>query len=124
MMFITPGAAVPYLKSGQLKAVAVTSRERSRFFPDVPTVVELGFPSVEEVGWFGVFAPAGTPPAVVQTLSRQFARAMAKPDVRAKLEGMYLEQAQDTSSQAFGTWVKAEVAKWADVVQKLGVTAE
>lgn len=124
MMFITPGAAVPYLKSGQLKAIAATSRERSRFFPDVPTVIELGFPSVEEVGWFGVFAPAGTPPAVVQTLSRQFSRAMAKPEVRAKLEAMYLEPAQDTSSQAFGNWVKAEVSKWADVVQKLGVTAD
>lgn len=124
MMFITPGAAVPFLKSGQLRAIAVTSRDRSRFFPDVPSVVELGFPSVEEVGWFGVFAPAGTPTPVVQALSAQFNRAMAKPEVRVKLEAMYLEPATDTSPEAFARWVRSEVAKWADTVQKLGVSAE
>lgn len=124
MMFVTPGAAVPFLKSGQLKAIAITSGERSRFFPDVPTVTELGFPSLEQTVWFGVFAPAGTPGAVVQTLSTQIGRAIAKPQVRAKLEAMYLEQAADSSSHAFTSFVKSEVTKWADMVQKLGVTAE
>lgn len=124
MMFTVPGAAVPYLKSGQIKALAVTSRERSRFFPDVPTVVELGFPLVEEVGWFGVFAPAGTPDTVVQALSAQFGRAIAKPEIRAKLEAMYLEPASDTSARAFAAFVRSEYGKWTDVVQKLGVTAE
>ncbi|WP_179107030.1 tripartite tricarboxylate transporter substrate binding protein [Variovorax sp. KK3] len=124
MMFVTPGAAVPFLKSGQLKAIAVTSRERSRFFPQVPTVVELGYPSVEETGWFGVFAPAGTPPPVVQKLSSQIGQAVAKPQIREKLEAMYLEPSPDTSSAHFTGFVKGEVAKWADVVQKLGVSAE
>ena len=124
MMFVTPGAAAPFLKSGQLRAIAITSRERSRFFPDVSTVTELGFPSLEQSGWFGVFAPAGTPSAVVQTLSTQIGRAIAKPLVRGKLEAMYLEPVADSSSKAFTSFVKSEVAKWADVVQKLGVSAE
>jgi tripartite-type tricarboxylate transporter receptor subunit TctC len=124
MMFVTPGAAVPFLKSGQLKAIAITSRERSRFFPDVPTVTELGFSSLEQSGWFGVFAPAGTSNAVVQVLSTQIGHAIAKPTVRSKLEAMYLEPAVDTSSKAFTSFVKSEVIKWADVVQKLGVSAE
>ncbi|VWX56152.1 conserved exported hypothetical protein [Burkholderiales bacterium 8X] len=124
MMFVTPGAAVPFLKSGQLKAIAVTSRERNRFFPDVPTVVELGFPSVEETGWFGVFAPARTPAAVVQALSTRMNEAIAKPDIRAKFEAMYLEPASDASSPTFTRFVKDEVEKWAGVVQRLGVSAE
>lgn len=124
MMFVTPGAAVPFLKSGQLRAIAVTSGERSRFFPDVPTMTELGFPSLEQTVWFGVFAPAGTPSGVVQALSTQIGRAIAKPPVRAKLEAMYLESAADSSSHAFASFVKSEVAKWSDVVQKLGVSAE
>ncbi|NDZ14054.1 tripartite tricarboxylate transporter substrate binding protein [Variovorax sp. WS11] len=124
MMFVTPGAAVPFLKSGQLKALAVTSRERSRFFPQVPTVVELGYPSVEETGWFGVFAPAGTPAPVVQKLSSHLGHALGKPQIREKLEAMYLEPSPDTSASYFAGFVKSEVAKWANVVQKLGVSAE
>ena len=124
MSFVTPGAAAPFLKSKQLKALAITSRERSRFFPDVPTVAELGFPSVEESMWFGVFAPAGTPSAVVQTLSTQIGQVIAKPTVRAKLESIYLEPAMDSSSKVFTLFVKTEVIKWADAIQKLGVTSE
>ncbi|WP_077001699.1 tripartite tricarboxylate transporter substrate binding protein [Variovorax sp. KK3] len=124
MMFVTPGAAVPYLKSGQLKAIAVTSPKRNRFFPEVPTVGELGFASVEQTGWFGVFAPAGTPAAVVQALSTEIGRAVGKAEVRARLEAMYLEPATDPSSRTFSAFVKAEVDKWAGVVKTLGVSAE
>lgn len=124
MMFVTPGAAVPFLKSGQLKAIAVTSRERSRFFPDVPTVHELGYPSVEETGWFGVFAPAGTPRPVVETLRKRLEQAVAKPENRAKFEAMYLETAQDDASRDFPGFVQAESRKWAEVIQRLGVRAE
>lgn len=123
-MFVTPGAAVPFLKSGQLKALAVTSRERSRFFPDVPSVVELGYPSVEETGWFGLFAPAGTPVAVVHALRRALEQAVARPANLAKFEAMYLETAVDPSARDFGAFVQAESVRWAEVVQRLGVTAE
>lgn len=122
MMFVTPGAAVPYLKSGQLRAIAVTSKERSRFFPDVPTLAELGHPSLVQTGWFGVFAPAGTPADVVGTVREAIARSLAKQDTRAKLEAMYLEPANGAGN--FADFVREEAAKWAQVVQELGVTAE
>lgn len=124
MMFVTPGAVVPYLKSGQLKALAVTSRERSRFFPDVPSIVELGYPSVEETGWFGLFAPAGTPAAVVETLRTRLGQAVAKPENRARFEGMYLETSLDAATRNFPAFVQSEASRWAQVVQRLGVTAE
>jgi tripartite-type tricarboxylate transporter receptor subunit TctC len=124
MMFATPGAVAPFLKSGQMKAIAITSAQRSRFFPDVPTVGELGFPSVEETVWFGVFAPAGTPAAVIQTLSTEIGRAVGKPEIRLRLEAMYLEPATDSSSTTFSAFVKTEVTKWASVIKVLGVSAE
>lgn len=124
MMFVTPGAVVPFLRSGQLKAIAVTSRERSRFFPNVPTVGELGYPSVEETGWFGLFAPAGTPAAVVDSLRKRLGEAVARPENRAKFEAMYLETALDPATRDFTAFVKSESEKWAQVVQRLGVTAE
>jgi tripartite-type tricarboxylate transporter receptor subunit TctC len=124
MMFVTPGAAVPFLKSGQLRALAVTSHQRSRFFPDVPTIAELGYPSVEETGWFGLFAPAGTPAAVVQTLRTHLAQTVAKPQIRAKFEGMYLETALDPATRDFPAFVQSEATRWAQVIQQLGVTAD
>jgi tripartite-type tricarboxylate transporter receptor subunit TctC len=124
MMFVTPGAAVPFLKSGQLKAIAITSRERSRFFPDVPTVGELGYPGVEETGWFGVFAPASTPAAIVEKLNMQIGQTIRKAPILERLEAMYLEPASDTGSAFFRAFVKTEVNKWAEVIQKLGVSAE
>jgi tripartite-type tricarboxylate transporter receptor subunit TctC len=124
MMFVTPGAVVPFLNSGKLRAIAVTSHERSRFFPDVPTMTELGFAAVEESGWFGLFAPAGTPQAVIDTLSGRVAAAIAKPEVHSRLEGLYVEPATDSSARTFAGFVQSEVVKWAGVVNRLGVTAE
>lgn len=123
-MFVTPGAAVPFLKSGQLKALAITSHERSRFFPDVPTVAELGYPSVEESGWFGLFAPAGTPAPVVDALRTHLHQAVAKPGNRAKFEAMYLETTVDPATRNFAAFVQSESTKWAQVIQRLGVTTE
>jgi tripartite-type tricarboxylate transporter receptor subunit TctC len=124
MMFVTPGAAVPYLKSGQLRALAVTSKERSRFFPDVPTLAELGHPSLVQTGWFGVFAPAGTPAEVVEALRKAISASMAKDDTRSKLEAMYLEPAGESPSGGFAAFVREEAERWAKVVKELGVTAE
>jgi tripartite-type tricarboxylate transporter receptor subunit TctC len=124
MMFVTPGAAAPYLKSGQIRALAVTSRERNRFFEGVPTMAELGFPQVEQLSWFGVFAPAGTPAAVAQELSASIGRVMENPRTREVLEGLALELASDTSPEYFSRFVQAEVTKWAEDVKKLGVTQD
>ena len=124
MMFVTPGAAVPFLKSGQLRALAVTSHRRSRFLPDVPTVAELGYPGVEETGWFGLFAPAGTPPEVVQTLRTQLREAVARPQNHARFEALYLETAPDAATRDFPSFVQSEFGKWERAIQQLGVTSE
>lgn len=124
MMFVTPGAAVPYLKSGQLRALAVTSRERSRFFEEVPTMGELGFPEVEQLSWFGLFAPARTPSTVVQKLAAAMGRAMQDPATRVVLEGLALDLAVDTSPEYFSRFVQAESVRWAEDVRKLGVSQD
>lgn len=124
MMFVTPGAAVPFLKSGQLRALAVTSQKRSRFLPEVPTVAELGYPGVAKTGWFGLFAPAGTPAAVVESLRTQLREAIANPQNRASFEALYLETAPDPATRDFPAFVQAESSKWEQAIQELGVTAE
>ena len=120
-MTITPGAAVPYLKSGQIRPLAVTSKERNRHFEGIPTMAELGFPQVEQLSWFGVFAPAGTPVAVAKKLSSVVGRAMEDPSTRQLLEGLGLDLATDTSPEYFSRFVRDEAKKWAEDVEELGV---
>jgi tripartite-type tricarboxylate transporter receptor subunit TctC len=121
-MFVTPGAAVPYLKSGQIRPLAVTSKDRHSYFEGVPTMGELGFPQVEQLSWFGVFAPAGTPAAITKKLSSAVGRAMDEAGTRQLLEGLGLDLAADTSSEYFGKFVQDEAQKWARDVEELGVT--
>lgn len=120
----TPGSAAPYLKSGKVKALAIASAERSKFFPDVPTFAELGYPTVAKTVWFGFFAPAGTPAPVVKKLSQAMAASMAKPEIRAKLENLYLDIAKDTSSEALDALVRSEAPTWMTSVKQLGITNE
>jgi tripartite-type tricarboxylate transporter receptor subunit TctC len=123
-MFVTPGAIVPYLKSQQLSPLAVTSPSRSRFLPDVPTIAEVGFPAVQRSGWFGVFAPAKTPTAIVELLSQKLGEALANPATRSKIEQLYIEPAQDASQRTFAKVFQHDVSMWADRITQLGVTAE
>lgn len=123
-MFVTPGAIVSYLKNQQLTPLAVTSPARSRFLPNVPTIAEAGFPAVERRGWFGLFAPAQTPAAVVQLVSQKLGEALATPATRAKIEQLYIEPASDASHTSFASVLKNDVVLWTDRVKQLGVTAE
>jgi tripartite-type tricarboxylate transporter receptor subunit TctC len=121
MMFVTPAAVVAYLKSGQLRALAQTSAKRSQFFPNLPTFTELGMPAVEEVGWFGILAPAKTPSQVIQKLGEALGKSMAKPRIRQALEAMYVDPAGDSSPQAFAAFLGKEVPKWDAKIQQLGI---
>lgn len=124
MMFVTAGAAAPFVKSEQVRALAVASPERSRFFPDVPTLRELGYAGVDQSVWFGIFAPGRTPKPVVDQLNTEIAKILAKPDVRAKLESIYTEVAPPNSAADFKRLVMAESTKWIDLVKKSGITPE
>src|SRR5262249_52440491 len=84
LMFATAGSVTPHLKSGRLRALAVTSARPSPLAPGLPTVASAGLPGYESISIYGVFAPAGTPPAIVKRLNREIVRVLARPDVREK----------------------------------------
>lgn len=108
-------AAAPYVKSGQLRAIAVTSNKRLSSFPDIPTVAET-IPGFEAVSWGGVMAPAGTPAPIIQRLNAEILKILKMPDVAEKLKGFGAETVGSTPKQ-FDAYVKAEIAKWGKVAR-------
>jgi tripartite-type tricarboxylate transporter receptor subunit TctC len=123
VMFDNLPNAVPHVKGGRLRALAVTSEKRSRLMPEAPTMSEAGVPGFVMDIWFGVAVPAGTPPAVVAALNREINRIIATPEVRGKLEGLGLNIVGGTPEQ-FARTVAADVAKWSAVVRDAGITPQ
>ena len=116
VMFPTAIAATPHVRTGKLRAIAVTSRKRIPSLADVPTVAEGGVPGFEAVSWGGVMATAGTPPDVVARLNAEYNRILKMPDVAAKLESLGAEIVGGTPDE-FATYLKAEIAKWGKVAR-------
>lgn len=112
-------APLPFIRSGQLRALAISSATRLKLLPDVPTFTELGYPEIQEYTWVGFFAPAGTPPDVVQKLNEAINRVLQMPEIRERLESLTFEPIGG-SPQQFAEYVRAEVAKWAVVVKQTG----
>ena len=123
MTFDNITTAWPLVKGGKLRALAVTTATRSPIAPDVPTLAESGLAGYEIGSWQGVFAPAGVPAEIVKRFNAEIVRIINAPDVRQKLVDMGAEPAPNTSEE-FAAMVKAEVAKWADVVRKSGATVD
>jgi len=123
MTFDNITTAWPLAKAGKLRALAVTTAKRSDIALDVPTLAESGLPGFEVGSWQGVFAPAGTPPAIVKRLNAEIVKILAMPDVREKLGALGAEIVAD-SPEDFAVIVKAEVAKWFDVVKKSGAKVD
>jgi len=113
-------SAMPFIESGKLRALAVTTAKRWPGAPNIPTVAESGVPGYEVSGWFGILAPAGTPPAIVDRLQKAVADAVAKPEVRKQLETVGAEPVANTS-QAFAQQIAADVARWKTVADTTGV---
>ncbi len=111
---------VPHLKSGGLRAIAVTAAKRAAALPDVPTIAESGVPGYAAEVWFGVFAPAGTPRPVVDRLHAEISKALADPEIKEKLESLGNE-VSGIGPDAFSAYVKTEVSRWADIVKKAEV---
>lgn len=120
MTITAPTAAMPLVRDGRLKALAVTTRERSRFAPEVPGSEEAGLKDFDVDGWYGVFAPAGTPSAVVAKLHAAFMTALADPAVRQRLEQASLNGAAPLSPDAFARFVQDELRRWAPIVRASG----
>ena len=111
------------IRAGRVKVLAVTTRQRSPVLPEVPTVAEAALPGFEVSGWFGVVAPAGTPPAVVAKLNTEIVRALAAPDVRERLLGMGHEVSGNTPAE-FATFISGELAKYSKVIKDNNIRAD
>lgn len=105
-----------YFQSGKLKAYAVTGARRMPDLPDVPTMIESGFPGMEVYGWIGIFAPAGTPEPVIARLNRDFNATLADPEVARKLAAAGVE-AVGTTPAELDRWVRGEYDKWSKFVK-------
>jgi tripartite-type tricarboxylate transporter receptor subunit TctC len=123
-LFGGPSEMFPHIKAGKFRALAVTGTRRLPAFPEVPTMVEAGVPNYEVSTWFGYFAPAGTPAEIVDRLNAEINRALHEPDTRAALEAQGSVELVGGSKDAFGDFVKSEIAKWARIVKESGATAE
>jgi len=119
LMFDTMLSAMPHVKAGKLKAVAITSSQRSPVAPHLPTVAESGLPGYEAIAWNGLLAPAGTPKEVVARLNAELKKVLENPDVRQRFEAQGFA-ASWNSPATFGSFLQAEVDKWAKVVQVSG----
>jgi len=121
-MFTTIPGVLPHVKAGSLRALAVTSPERSSAMPDVPAMAESGLPGFQAVSWHGIVAPAGTPDAVVARLNQALTGALAAPEVKQRLleEGA---RASGVNTAEFGKFIQTEMAAWAKAVKDSGATA-
>ena len=115
--------AVPQVKSGKVRAIAVTSAQRSPALPDVPTVNEQGLSGFDDLTWTAFFAPAGTPQDLVNRINSEINRALSSPDVRERLGQLGLEWRSNTSGE-FATFLRDEVHKWAKAVKDSGAKAD
>ncbi len=115
--------AVPFVKSGKVRPIAVMSLKRSPQLPDVPTVAELGYPGFEANTWFAIFAPAKTPPAVLDQLNAEINKALNSKAVLDRFEALSLE-AQRLDRAATQRYIASEVLKWGKLVKDIGVKIE
>ncbi len=111
------GAILPVVKEGRLRGLAVTSLERSPMIPELPTMVESGFPGFEALSWFGVFAPAGTPAAIVDKLYQESAKVLKQPDTQARYAELALE-VSGADGKRLAEIIKNDTAKWAKVIKE------
>jgi tripartite-type tricarboxylate transporter receptor subunit TctC len=122
MFFSGMPPAMPHVRSGKLRALAVTSAGRSPSAPEVPTMAEAGVPGFDISNWFAFFAPAGTPPEVIARLNAEVGYALKQPDVREKLAGAGAE-AMGTSAEELARFLRAESAKFASLIKLSGAKA-
>jgi tripartite-type tricarboxylate transporter receptor subunit TctC len=111
---------VPLIKAGKLRALAVTTKSRSALMPELPTIAEAGLPGFETDAWFGVLAPAGTPPEIVNRLSAEIAKIAKSPEIRERLVAMGAEPVGSTPEE-FKAVIDRDIAKWKPLAQKVNI---
>ncbi len=123
LFFDTMLSAMPHVRSGKLKAIAVTSAARSPAAPDIPTVAESGLPGYEAIAWNGVLAPAGTPKEIVAKLNAELRKALESPEIRERFAAQGFAAAWRSPEQ-YAVFLNAEVDKWGKVVKVSGATVD
>ncbi|MEF7614426.1 tripartite tricarboxylate transporter substrate binding protein [Aquincola sp. MAHUQ-54] len=123
MSFETALVALPQVKAGKVRALAVTSAKRTQVLPDVPTLQEAGVAGFDVASWQALWMPAGTPPAIVGKLNAELQKIIAQPETKARMDGLGLEYTPNTPEQ-FAEFQRAEQAKWAKIVKDGNVKAE
>ena len=122
LSFANVSNVVPLIREGKLRAFAVTSVKRSAAAPDLPTMIESGYPDFEAVPWFGLMAPAGTPPAIIDRLHRETVKVLVLPDVRKRLNDLGLDVIPGTPAE-FAAAIERETPRWASVIKNAGIKA-
>ncbi|MBX3663388.1 MAG: tripartite tricarboxylate transporter substrate binding protein [Burkholderiales bacterium] len=118
--FNTAPVAVPQIKGGKIRALAVTSAKRNPALPDVPSVTEAGVPGYDMILWYGAVAPAGTPPVAVNRLNAEINKAIKQPDVQQRLASLGADPLGGSAAE-FGRYIKSEIAKYTKVVREAGL---
>jgi tripartite-type tricarboxylate transporter receptor subunit TctC len=123
LMFAIMQSSYPYVKSGRLRALAVSGAKRSQSAPDLPTIAESGVPGYEFTSWNGVHVTAGTPKPVINKIQAELVKVVALPDVKERMFGLGMEVAGSTPEQ-LAALVKSDIAKWGTVIKEAGVRVE
>jgi tripartite-type tricarboxylate transporter receptor subunit TctC len=121
--FGSPAASIPQIKEGNVRALAITSKRRSRFFPDIPTMTEAGYPQIEGDSWVGVLVPAGTSKDIINLLNGEIVKIMAMPDMEARLGELGYDPVASTPEE-FAVRIKVEIESWAKVIRAAHIKAE
>jgi tripartite-type tricarboxylate transporter receptor subunit TctC len=122
-MIVNMPPAVPFVKAGKLRALAVTTRNRSPLLPEVPTVAESGLPGYETVAWFGILAPAATPKDIINRLSEEIARIARSPAMRERLTSLGAEAVGSTPAE-FAAVIARDIAKWTPLAKSVGIKVD
>jgi tripartite-type tricarboxylate transporter receptor subunit TctC len=120
LMFSPALVVTPHIAAGTLRVIGTTGAARSALFPDFPTIAETGLPDYQSLGWFGLFAPAGTPRDVVAKVSADVGRVLGSPEAKQRLAEQGAEPAPN-APEAFTAFVNADIAKWLDLARKTGI---
>jgi len=123
LIFATTASAIPQIKAGRVKGIAVTTAKRSALMPELPTISEAGLPGFDANNWYGIVVPVGTPRAIIDQLNAATTKALGMPDVKTTLFNQGLDPAPGTPEQ-FGAYIKSERIKWAKVIKESGAKAE
>ena len=123
MTFSNLSVALPQVRAGKVRGLAVTSRKRALALPELPTVAESGLPDFEATAWVGLVAPRALPAALVQRLNREIRELLAEPEMRNQILSRGLEPA-DTTPDAFGRWIRADIERWKKVIRVAGIRVQ